>query len=442
MRWAEIASSAQVGTSGPVVALLIAALLVLAVFVIILLLHHRALQQLRRGAERFAAGDLSQRVEVSGLAPMAHLAESLNQMAKQIQDRYQLAVRQRNEMEAVLSSMVEGVIVVDPQERVISLNAAAGRFLDVDPAQAAGRSIQELVRTTGLQRFIINALSTDQAVQDDLTLHTPTTDDGPQRYVQVQSAPLRDGDGRRIGVVIVLHDVSELRRLEGVRRDFVANVSHEIKTPVTAIKGFAETLLEGGEHEAQDAERFLKIIARQADRLHAIVNDLLTLSRVEQDAKDKRIDLEPSRLSRVLHAAVESCELQAEARQVRVTVKCEADLTARVNAPLLEQAVVNLVDNAIKYSPAGEQVEVAAAAENGEVHISVTDHGCGIGPEHLPRLFERFYRTDKARSRELGGTGLGLAIVKHIAQAHGGQVDVESELGKGSRFVMRLAMEG
>jgi two-component system phosphate regulon sensor histidine kinase PhoR len=372
------------------------------------------------------------------MLPLADLAETINHMAVQIQDRYQAAVQQRNEMEAVLSSMVEGVAVVDPQERVISLNAAAGRFLGIAPAAAVGKSIQEVARNTALQRFIAGALDVGRAVQDDLTLHRPLSPTSPERYLQVQSAPLRDAVGRRIGVVIVLHDVSELRRLEGVRRDFVANVSHEIKTPVTAIKGFAETLLEGPAHAPEDAERFLQIIARQADRLHAIVNDLLTLSRVEQDAKDKRIELERSRLARVLQAAVESCQIKAEARSVRVQVTCDPQLTAPMNAPLLEQAVVNLLDNAIKYSPTPAQVQVTAEQGNAEVVVSVADHGCGIGPEHLPRLFERFYRTDKARSRELGGTGLGLAIVKHIAQAHGGRVEVQSQVGKGSTFIIHL----
>jgi len=437
LRGAALTTLGEANTSGSVATLLVAAFLVLAVFVVILVLHHRALQQLRRGAERFAAGDWSQPVEVSGIAPMAAVAESLNQMARQIQERYQAAVRQRNELEVVLSSMVEGVIVVDPQQRVISLNAAAGRFLGVDPGEAAGQLIQQVVRTTELQRFIVQALETERAVQDDLTLHTPAEADAPDRYVQVQSAPLRDGEGNRIGVVIVLHDVTELRRLEGVRRDFVANVSHEIKTPVTAIKGFAETLLEG-EHDAQDAERFLKIIARQADRLHAIVNDLLTLSRVEQDAKDRRIELERGPVDRVIAAAVESCQFKADARDIRIEVSCAPDLTARINAPLLEQAVVNLLDNAIKYSPPHSQVRVVAERRHGQVLVSVIDHGPGIGAEHLPRLFERFYRTDKARSREMGGTGLGLAIVKHIAQAHHGQVDVQSEPGRGSTFILRL----
>jgi two-component system phosphate regulon sensor histidine kinase PhoR len=249
---------------------------------------------------------------------------------------------------------------------------------------------------------------------------------------------LRDGEGPPIGVLIVFHDITRLRRLENVRRDFVANVSHELRTPITSIKGFVETLLEGPLEDTRDVERFLRIVLRQANRLNAIIGDLLILSRIERGADEATIELGMESVREVLAAAIEMCEQRASSKQIDIELDCPEDLTARINPHLLEQAVVNLVDNGIKYSPAGASIRVRAFCEAEGVAIAVEDQGCGIEAKHLPRLFERFYRVDQARSRELGGTGLGLAIVKHIALAHQGTVDVESVLGVGSTFTIRL----
>ena len=234
---------------------------------------------------------------------------------------------------------------------------------------------------------------------------------------------LQDGREGRLGVLLVLHDVTELKRLEKVRRDFVANASHELRTPVTAIKGFVETLLDGAMHDPQELQRFLEIVDQQTDRLNALFEDLLMLSRVEQEAERAEIALSPGPIRPVLEAAVEACRFKAAEKNIRMEVTCPADLAAAINPPLLEQAVINLIDNAVKYSPADEAVLVDAVRGESEVVIRVLDHGCGIGREHLPRIFERFYRVDPARSRKLGGTGLGLAIVKHIAQSHHGRAD-------------------
>ena len=245
----------------------------------------------------------------------------------------------------------------------------------------------------------------------------------------------------RIGALIVLNDVTRLRRLENIRRDFVANVSHEIKTPVTAIKGFVETLHDGSIRNSRDAERFLGIIGKHVDRLNAIIEDLLSLSRIEQDVEREEIVLEEGSIRDVLLTAIQVCEVKAASKNIRVALSCKEDLKARINPPLLEQAVVNLLDNAIKYSDSESTIRVQARKTNDQIILSVHDEGCGIGKEHSHRLFERFYRVDKARSRQLGGTGLGLAIVKHITQAHGGHVSVESTPGKGSTFSLHLPKE-
>jgi two-component system phosphate regulon sensor histidine kinase PhoR len=239
-----------------------------------------------------------------------------------------------------------------------------------------------------------------------------------------------------------MNDVTRLRRLENVRRDFVANVSHELKTPVTSIKGYAETILDSGLEDTEQTSKFLQIIVRQSNQLHAIVEDLLDLSRIEQETDKEDIVFICGNVKDVLQAAVQLCSVKAQEKDIAINLDCAATLSYAMDPILMEQAVSNLVVNAIKYSDPASCVEIRGykTDQAGEemIAISVQDYGVGIGKEHLPRLFERFYRSDKARSRKLGGTGLGLAIVKHIAQAHNGTVTVESELGKGSVFTIFL----
>ena len=240
--------------------------------------------------------------------------------------------------------------------------------------------------------------------------------------------------------MIVLDDVTEMQRLETIRRDFVANVSHELKTPVSSIKGFVETLLDGAVDDPDDARRFLGIIGRQSDRLAAIIEDLLALSRIEQSETSGTLPVEHLPLAGILDTAADDCRPRAAERGIDLRIDCPRDLLATVNGPLLEQAVINLVDNAIKYSEPGKIVQIVAAPSPtaAGVLLRVRDEGCGIAAEHLPRLFERFYRVDKARSRNLGGTGLGLSIVKHIVQAHSGTIAVESAPGVGTTFTIHL----
>jgi two-component system, OmpR family, phosphate regulon sensor histidine kinase PhoR len=395
----------------------------------------RPLEHLRIGARRFARGNLTHKLPLAGSQEVRDLAEALNQMAAELDEKIRDIVEQRNEREAILSSMIEGVLAVDTQERLIRLNQTAARLIGVDPARAQGRMLQEVVRNLDLQQLVANVLATQKPQEDEILLHD---NGGGERYLHAHGTILRDAREKEAGALVVLHEVTRLKKLEKVRRDFVANVSHELRTPVTSIKGFVETLLDGAMNNPAELQRFLQIVATQTDRLNAIIEDLLTLSRIEQETEKAEIALSPGSIRNVLCTAIEVCQMKASDKNIRIELNCEETLQAQINPPLLEQAIINLIDNAVKYSPPGQTILLSANSTDEGVVIRVRDHGCGIGREHLPRIFERFYRVDKARSRKLGGTGLGLAIVKHIAQAHGGRASVESAVGEGSSFFILL----
>ncbi len=389
----------------------------------------RPLERIKQGAERFAAGDFSHRLHSGGSVEIGSLAESMNSMATQLEERLNSVVQERNQREAVLSSMVEGVLAVDTEGRIISVNKAAAHFFQgLEPFAVKGRSVEEVFRNVTLQRFIGEVLDAKETCECELHLQNSPVSD-----LQVRGTNLLGVQGKRIGAVIVFNDVSRLRRLENLRRDFVANVSHELKTPITSIKGFVETLLDGAMNNPAEADRFLKIVTKHADRLNSIIDDLLTLSRLDQGSLEE-LEVYPENMAVLIRSTVEICSRRAAKKNIEIRMECPDNLTARVNQPLVEQALINLIGNAVKYSVEEKIVTVHARAEADEIVLSVSDQGYGIESEHLDRLFERFYRVDKGRSRQEGGTGLGLAIVKHIAQVHGGRVEVQSTFGQGSVF--------
>lgn len=393
----------------------------------------RPLQEMTQIAVSFAAGDLNHRLTPSASEEIARLAEAMNEMASQLDERLRTVLRHENEQRTILASMVEGVLAVDPAGRIISMNRAAAQMMRVDASCGEGESLDRVVHLPALQSFVCSVLDGRDPLQEEIEIG-----DGGEGVLMANGTALRDENGERIGGVIVLNDITRLRRLENIRREFVANVSHELKTPITSIKGYVETLLEGVLQTPEDAKKFLAIVKKQTDRLNAIIDDLLSLSRIEQEEGHGRIEFERTALSPIVQTAVDICQPKAQVNGVVINCHCPESIVARVKPALFEQATMNLIDNAVKHSPSGSTLSVEVEQTGEEVAVHVADHGCGIEAEHLSRLFERFYRVDKARSRKQGGTGLGLAIVKHVAQVHRGRVSVHSEPGVGSRFTIHL----
>jgi two-component system phosphate regulon sensor histidine kinase PhoR len=367
---------------------------------------------------------------------LAELAGALNETADRLKRTIETITNQKNQLEAILSSVAEGVIAVDSDGRVVSINKKAAQLLEIDGVSATGHIIEEVIRNVAIQRFMRYALMSSAPTEEDVTLSAeqPVS-------LRARGTYLTDHQGNKSGAVIVLSDMTRIQRLENIRRDFVANVSHELRTPITSIKGFVETLLDGAINEPEQAQRFLKIIAGHTDRLMAIIGDLLSLSRLEEDGQARMIAREHLKVRAVFETAIELSGPKASDKKIKIEIDCDDDLEALINPALLEQAVLNLVDNAIKYSPAESTIQISARGIEKEVIIAVKDLGCGIEKPHLERIFERFYVVDKARSRKLGGTGLGLAIVKHIVNLHGGSVTVESTPGQGSTFTIHLPVK-
>ncbi|MCP5462178.1 MAG: PAS domain-containing protein [bacterium] len=392
------------------------------------------LEDIRNGVQRFANGDLTSRIYVHGSKEIVYLARLMNKMAMQLNERIDTVVRQRNELDAVFSSMTDGVIAVDSSERIISINRAAVRLLELEPDAVRGKLIHEAIRNADLQNFVRRVFNSAAGIDYEFRIYK----NRQEQFFKIYGAILKDSQGQFIGAVVIITDITQSRKLEIVRRDFVANVSHELRTPIAAIKGASELLISGDIDNDKDKAEFLSIIDVQTERLSLIIDDLLALSRIEQEENKEEKDLSVMPIKDVIASAIHDCEVFATEKKILIKFTCDDNLTAKIQPRLLEQAVVNLIENAIKYSDAGSHVAVAASEQGKEVIVSVKDNGCGIPHEHLSRIFERFYRVDKSRSRKNGGTGLGLAIVKHIAHLHGGRVDVESKPNSGSTFYVTL----
>lgn len=398
----------------------------------------RPLEEVRKSVVRMAEGDLNKRISAAGsIEEINALAEAVNSLGVQLKLRISDITSRKNELSTILSSMSEGVIAVDPDLRMIIVNKAAREILGMKEDSVEGHTVYEVLRNPHMQSFVEKLLATRFPAEDELEW-----DAGDKRILVLRGSIMMDADSPS-GAVVVIRDITRMRKLEDMRRDFVANVSHEIKTPVTAIKTAVETLAAQSDSFPPPLRRFLEIIGRHADRLADLVGDVLSLSALESGSSSMGMlfSFRQESLFRILQTALELCRSRAESAQVTLKLECGEKIRLFADASLLEQAVVNLVDNAIKYSPAGETVRIAGEEKEDHILIRVSDHGCGIPEQEHDRIFERFYRVDKARSRKLGGTGLGLSIVKHIVLAHHGTVHVESVPGEGSTFVIELPKE-
>jgi two-component system phosphate regulon sensor histidine kinase PhoR len=384
--------------------------------------------------QAFAEGLVDERVSGSPLPTgndeIGALARSLNRMAVQLRELVERLSVESARLEAILASMVEGVLAVDENLNVTFCNDSFARVVGAAIPVPVKLPLLELVRDAELQDMLRRVLQTGESLRQRLQL--PAAEG---RTFEVQAAPLATASRR--GAIAILHDITELERLERIRKDFVANVSHELRTPLTAIRGYAETLLEGAMEDGENRPRFLEIIKAHAIRLNNIASDLLVLSEIESGGPAA----EPERVSvrAALEAALRAVESEARVRGVNVICEHGEDLAVMGGKVRLEQALINLLDNAVKFNRPGGEVRVRAALRGEDtVRIAITDNGIGIPSEHTSRIFERFYRVDKARSREVGGTGLGLSIVKHVVERMNGTVEVESQLGKGSTFIVYL----
>jgi two-component system phosphate regulon sensor histidine kinase PhoR len=386
------------------------------------------IERLKDFSHRVSGGDFRPLPSDDTEDELTDLARALNETAAHLDRTIRTLTGERNQSSAILRSMIEGVAVIDSRERVVFCNRAFAEILNLDAARCEGRPLVELVRQADLLDLARRALTSADSLQGSLIIGTVMP-----RSFAVTATPVKALEPAANGAVIVLHDITELRRLERVRQDFVANVSHEFKTPLTAIQGFAETLLGGALEDEKNNRRFLEIIRDHASRLGRLTDDLLKLARIEAGKLD--VQYQPVSVAELVEGCAATTLFKASQRNIALNLSYPPELPAvRGDAGLLREVLQNLLDNAVQYTSPGGRVDLSAATRDHEAVITVADTGIGIPLADQERIFERFYRVDAARSREVGGTGLGLSIAKHIVEAHGGRLWVESTVGAGSQF--------
>jgi two-component system phosphate regulon sensor histidine kinase PhoR len=412
---------------GAVALLLIASLILSALFSNI---TSKPLREIADAAARIGVGEHGVRVPTGKGEEIDYLARILNEMAARIEEQVHKLTSEQQRLTAILRGMGEGVMVTDTKGNIVLINPAFRKQFGLS-GEVEGRPLVEVSRNPDLLHAFEEQRESGDEVSCEITI--PVTN----LVLMAHWVPLAGDNGKR-GTVAVFHDISDLKRVETMRRDFVANVSHELRTPVAVIKGYAETLLDGALNDTPERGRhFVSVIAGHAERLTNLINDILTLSKLE--ARDAMLTLHPLDLGGTIRKAQMLIEDHARTKGIRLIADCPETLPkVLADQGQLEQVLLNLLDNAIKYTPDGGDVTIQARSQGERVLVSVSDTGIGIPSKDLPRIFERFYRVDEGRSREQGGTGLGLAIVKHIVQLHGGEINVVSEAGKGSTFTVQL----
>ncbi len=412
-------------------AALIGLLLASFVSLIMSLSITRPLREMTEISQRISQGDFSKKLKIRSQDEIGQLADNLNQMSEELENKLKIISEDKDKMEVILSSIVEGIIAVDKEGRIILFNQALKEMIGYSGNSVLGKFHWEVIRNNQVNKILKETLQKGETLTREITLFSPQ-----EKIFYVSASPLIEKT-KIWGAVVVLNDITEIKKLEKMRSEFVANVSHELRTPLTSIQGFVETLKEGAVDDPEKARYFLSIIERQSDRLNTLIEDLLQLSKIESE--ERLMNFQAVNLKELIEQVTLEFKgkIEDKGQLLKVDIPPQLPLL-KADAEQIATALRNLLDNAIKYTPNKGEISITVLEKEKDIYVEVTDNGIGISSEHLGRLFERFYRVDKDRSRTLGGTGLGLAIVKHIVQAHGGKVGVGSELGKGSKFFFTL----
>ncbi len=400
--------------------------------------YQSSLDTIHSGINTLKSGNIPPRLS-SGPAVFREIGRGIEELASEQQKNIRFLEQQRGELAQILTAMKDGIILINEREEILLINDAACEFFaprETRPEDCVGKAAADSLRNSELNRILEDLVRSKSSNTQQLSVYDRRR--GRYRSLEMHGLFIASDQPQGSKILLAFHDISEIVRLEQVRRDFVSNVSHELKTPITTIQGFAETLEQGAVDDSSVARNFLSIIIKQSRRMESIVSDLLTLSRLEQQGEEPQT--EKTNIASLLGDVKEICAGRAAERNITVHSSVSGLEHAQINANLIEQAVTNLVDNAIKYGKPGGSVWINAEISREDLTLIVRDDGPGIPGRDLPRLFERFYRVDKGRSSSMGGTGLGLAIVKHIVNAHGGSVRADSVVGEGSSFSMIIPL--
>jgi len=391
----------------------------------------RPLQEMTKVSQKISKGDFSKKLKILNQDEIGQLADSLNLMSEELANKIRIISEDKDKMEVVLSGVIEGITAIDKEGRIILFNHALKNMIDCSSDRVLEKFHWEIIRNNQLNELLKETLQKGQALTREITLFSPQ-----EKIFHASANPLTEKN-KVWGAVVVLNDITEIKKLEKMRSEFVANVSHELRTPLTSIQGFVETLKEGAINDPEKAQYFLEIIEKQSNRLNNLIEELLQLSKIE--SQEIAMNLQSIDLRDLIDKTISEFKKKIEQKDHKIKINISPQLPlVKADPEQIEVVFRNLLDNAVKYTPDGGEIYISALEKAKNIYIEVVDNGIGISSEHLPRIFERFYRANKDRSRKLGGTGLGLAIVKHIVQAHQGTIGVESKPGKGSKFFFTL----
>ena len=422
----NIAYLTRIILSTTIISLLIASL----ISVIISLSITRPIKEMTEISKSISKGDFSKKLEIHSRDEIGQLSLALNQMSEDLENKIKIISEDKNKMEIILSSVIEGIAAIDKKGKLILCNDAFKKIIHCS-LEALGRFHWEIIRNNQLNELLKDTIQKGQTSTQEITILFPQ-----EKIFSASATPL--GEKRNIwGAVVVLNDITQIKKLEKMREEFVANVSHELRTPLTSIQGFIETLKGGAVNDPEKAQRFLEIIEKQSNRLNSLVEDLLKLSKIE--SQETALNLQLTNLKELLDKVMAEFKEKIILKKIQINTNISPQFPLlKIDPEQIELVLRNLLDNALKYTPEKGEISISFLEREKDIYLEITDNGIGIAQEHLPRIFERFYRVNKDRSRDLGGTGLGLAIVKHVVKVHKGTIGVDSTPGKGSKFFIIL----